>query len=439
MSTKSISNKTKVALVGFGTIGSGVARLLLAEGPRLARAAGIPIELAHVVDPDLKRPRNVTLPEGLLSNDLDRALGDPDVRVVIELIGGTGVAREVVLRALDAGKNVVTANKALVATHGPELFERARRVGRTIAFEAAVAGGLPVIATIGQSLTANRIESIEAILNGTCNFILTHMEQYGLDYADVLAEAQRLGYAEADPTLDVNGADATQKLAILAQMAFGATVDWRDIPRAGIDSIGLSDLLCAEMTGHRIRLIAAARRSPEGIELSVGPTLVPEDAPLADVQGAFNAVSIVGDMAGPIFLQGYGAGQNPTASAVVADVIDTIAGRTAITQAALELWSTPSREPATVRDPATIAGRFYLRVNVQKELDAAAQLSRVLAEHQTPVDSLTQYDDEDSQNLAGIVFLTGQTTEGRIAAAVQQMETLPFVHPEIVRCRVADA
>jgi len=428
----------KVALIGFGTIGSGVARLLLGQGPRLARAARSSVELAYVVDIDLERPRNVTLPPGLLSDDLDRALGDPEVKVVIELIGGTVEAREIVLRALECGKDVVTANKALLATHGPELFAQARASGRTIAFEASVAGSIPVIATIAQSLTANQIESIEAILNGTCNFILTQMEQFGLEYSDVLSEAQRLGYAEADPTMDVDGTDTTQKLAILAQLAFGVSVDWRDIRRTGIDRLTANDIRCAEALGYHVRLVATAQRGPAGLELSVAPTLVAEDTPLAEVQGAFNALQIVGDPIGPLFLHGYGAGQTPTSSAVVADVIDTIVGRTAITEASLELWASQSGEPITVCNPDTIAGRFYLRVNIERKLAAAAQLAGVLADHDTPVDTLVQYEDDEDQNLAGLVVVTGPTTEGHVAAAVEQIEKLPFVRPEIVRCRVAE-
>jgi len=429
--------KVKVALVGFGTIGSGVARLLLEEGPRLARAAGKELDLAYVVDKDLSRPRNVTLPAGLLSDDLDRAMNDPEVSVVIELIGGTGAARTVVLRALEGRKNVVTANKALLATHGPELFDRARRSGRTIAFEAAVAGGIPIIATIGQSLTANRIESIEAILNGTCNFILTQMEQHGLDYSDVLPAAQRLGYAEADPTMDVDGTDATQKLAILAQLAFGVSVDWKNIPRRGIDSLSASDISCAEELGYRVRLIATARRGPGGLELSVAPTLVPESTPLAGVHGAFNALQVVGDAVGPLFLHGLGAGQNPTASAVVADLVDTVAGRTAITFGALNLWSGQNDEAASLCDPRETAGRFYLRLNVEKRLDTAAEVARLLAERQTPVDSLVQYDDDEDERLGGLVVMTGPTTEGHFADAVGQIERLPAVRPGAVRCRVA--
>ncbi|NLE38757.1 MAG: homoserine dehydrogenase [Pirellulaceae bacterium] len=429
--------KTKVALIGFGTIGSGVAKLLLQQPDRLARHAGKQIELAYVVDKDLKRDRGVSLPKGLLSDDMDRALDDPDVKIVIELIGGTDAARTLVLRALESGKDVVTANKALLATHGPELFGKARERGRTIAFEAAVAGGIPIIAAIGQSLTANRIESIEGILNGTCNYILTQMEEFGVDYDKVVADAQRLGYAEADPTMDVEGIDATQKLAILAQLAFGAAVRWQDVSRVGVSSVRVEDMAFAQGMDYRIRLVATARRGSEGLELCVGPTLIPGDKPLAGVQGVFNAVAVVGDAVGPSFFQGLGAGQDPTASSVVADIIDTIAGRTAITFGALNLWSEGGDGPMMC-EPRLVPGRYYLRLNLERRAEAAAEVVRVLREKGVGVNSLVQYEDEDDENLGGMVLMTQRTTEGDTASAMEAIERLPFVRPGGVRFRVAD-
>jgi homoserine dehydrogenase len=434
----------KVALLGFGTIGSGVARLLLEEPDRLARHSRRRVELAYVVDKDLTRPRNVSLPKGLLSDNLDRALDDPAVKVVIELIGGTGVARSVVLRALESGKDVVTANKALLATHGAELFECARRSGRTIAFEAAVAGGIPVIAAIGQSLSANRIESVRGILNGTCNFILTQMERLGLEYANVLAEAQRLGYAEADPTMDVDGSDTTQKLAILAQLAFGAAVDWKSISRTGIDALGRADIRCAERLGYAIRLVASGQLGPDGLELCVAPTLVAKGAPLAGVEGAFNAVEVVGDAVGPVFFRGLGAGQNPTASAVVADLIDTVAGRTAITFAAQNLWSREAGRAVAIRDAKELVGRFYLRAAVRKGKDVVGQIIDLLQQSKIPgpgkdwSDAVAQHDDPENAGLAHVVVTTGAATEGTVAAVVEAIQKMPFVAGPIVRCRVAD-
>jgi homoserine dehydrogenase len=248
----------KVAVVGFGTIGSGVAKLLLTQGERIARHAGCRLQLQHVVDPDLTRPRNVQLPEGMLTADLSRVTDDPEIKVVAQLIGGIEPDRSIMLRLLESGKDVVTANKALLAEHGPEVFHRARQLGRSIAFEASVAGGIPIIAAIGQSLTANQVLSLRGILNGTSNFIVSNMEESGADYAEAVKEAQRLGYAEADPAMDVNGSDAAQKLAILAHLAFGARVQWQDIPRVGIDRLDPADLRYAGELGYRIKLLASA-------------------------------------------------------------------------------------------------------------------------------------------------------------------------------------
>ena len=288
----------KVAVVGFGTIGSGVVKLLLESGERISRRVGRRVELVRVVDTDLARARNVDVPKALLTSDLSQVIDDPEIDVVVQLIGGLEPERTIMLKLLDSGKNVVTANKALLAEHGAELFELARKRHRSIAFEAAVAGGIPIIAAIGQSLAANQIQSIRAILNGTSNFILTQMDEQNADYSAAVAEAQRRGYAEANPAMDVDGSDAAQKLAILAHLAFGARVNWKEIPRTGIDTVDVADLRYARELGYRIKLLAVAELVPEGLELHVSPTLVREGTPLAEVRGAFNAVHVVGRRGG---------------------------------------------------------------------------------------------------------------------------------------------
>ncbi|MGH7193277.1 MAG: homoserine dehydrogenase, partial [Candidatus Saccharimonadales bacterium] len=266
--------KTKVAIVGLGTVGSGVARLLLDYGDRTARHAGRTLWLEQVVVRDLAKPRDCDLPEGILSSDLRKITGNSEISAVAHLVGGLEPARSIMVSLLESGKDVVTANKALLAEHGPELFDLARELGRSIAFEASVAGGIPLIANISQCLSANQIESLTAILNGTSNYILTQMDEPGADYAAALAEAQRLGYAEADPTMDVDGTDTAQKLAILAHLAFGARVHWRDIPRQGVDGLDVTDLRFARELGYRIKLLAVAELAKEGLELHVSPTLV---------------------------------------------------------------------------------------------------------------------------------------------------------------------
>jgi homoserine dehydrogenase len=430
----------KVAIVGFGTIGSGVARLLLDSSSRIARHAGKRVELAHVVDADLSRPRNVPLPKGLLTDDLSRVLDDPDIVAVAQLIGGLEPARTIMLRLLEAGKDVITANKALLAEHGPELFDRARQLGRSIAFEASVAGGIPIIAAIGQCLSANEIRSIHAILNGTSNFILTQMEEQGTDYAASVAEAQRLGYAEADPTMDVDGTDAAQKLAILAHLAFGARIGWNDIPRIGIDTVQVADLRYAKELGYSIKLLAMAELVPEGLELYVSPTLVRHGTPLAEVRGAYNAVRVVGDAVGRVFFHGLGAGQNPTASAVVADLIDTVVGRAAITFRTLELWSDEQAAPVAARDPTKIPGRFYLRMSVEDRPGVLAKIAGILGRHNISIASVIQHEtDDEDDRVVPLVIMTHSAPEGAMTSAIQQIDELPVVRAgSTVRMRVRD-
>jgi homoserine dehydrogenase len=432
----------KVAIVGFGTVGSGVARLLTEQRARIRRRAGRSIELARVVDPDLTRPRNVELPAGLLTDSLAQVLDDPQIGVAVELVGGLEPARTIVLKLLEAGKDIVTANKALLAEHGRELFNRARKLGRSIAFEASVGGGIPIIAAIGQCLSANQIESIHAILNGTSNYILTQMEDQGQDYATALANAQRLGYAEANPAMDVDGSDAAQKLAILAHLAFGARVHWRDIPKVGIDTVELADQRYAKELGYSIKLLAVAQLVPEGLELHVCPTLVRHGTPLAEVRGAYNAIRVVGDAVGRVFFHGQGAGQMPTASAVLADVIDSVVGRAAITFRTLQLWADGREAPVAVRDPAKVAGRYYLRLNVEDRPGVLAEIAGILGRHHVSIASVIQHEtDEEASQADGVVplvIMTHTAPEGAMAQAMAAIDQLSAVRPESVRMRVRD-
>jgi homoserine dehydrogenase len=301
-------NKTKVALVGLGTVGTGVARLLLDHGDRLARHAGHILWLEEVVVKDVTRKRDVDLPQGVLSDDITRITRNPEIEVVALLVGGVEPARTYALQILESGKHLVTANKALLAEHGPELFDRARELGRSIAFDASVGGGIPIITNISQCFVANQVLSLRGILNGTTNFIVSEMEERGAQYAKALKEAQRLGFAEADPSMDVSGSDAAQKLAILAHLAFGARVHWQEIPRVGIDTLDSADLKYARELGYRIKLIAQARLLDTGLEAHVSPTLVKIGLPLAEVRQAYNAISVVGDAVGELFYHGLGAG-----------------------------------------------------------------------------------------------------------------------------------
>ena len=427
----------KVAIIGFGTIGSGVAKLLLEQKERIARHAGRPVELVRVVDKDTARVRNVQLPEGLLTSDVESVIRDPEIQAVVQLIGGLEPERTIMLRMLESGKDVVTANKALLAQHGPELFDRARQLGRTIAFEAAVAGGIPIIATINESLTANQIVSIHAILNGTSNFILTQMDELNTPYSAAVAEAQRLGYAEANPAMDVDGSDAAQKLAILAHLAFGARVNWRDIPRVGIDTVDVADIRFARELGYRIKLLAVAELAPEGLELHVTPTLVRSGTPLAEVRGAYNAIRVVGDAVGRVFLHGWGAGQMPTASAVAADLISTLLGRTAITFRTLNLWSPERPAAAAARDPANIPGRFYLRFHVADRPGVMAEIAGVLGRNGISIASLIQHElEEQKGDGVPLVLMTHTAPEGSMSRAMSEISNLGCVRPGSVRLRV---
>lgn len=430
-------DKTKVAIVGLGTVGSGVARLLLDHGDRTARHAGRTLWLQKAVVRDLRKPRQCDLPPGILTDRLEDVLEDDDIEVVALLIGGLEPARAVMLKLLDAGKDVVTANKALLAEHGAELFDRARLLGRCIAFEAAVAGGIPIISNISQCFSANQITSLQGILNGTSNFIVSQMDDQGWDYARALKEAQRLGYAEEDPTMDVDGTDAAQKLAILAHLAFGARIRWQDIPRQGIDQLDIQDIHFAKELGYRIKLIAQARLGAHGLELSVSPTLIRTGRPLAEVRRNYNAINVVGDAVGDIFFHGQGAGQMPTASAVVADMIDTAVGRTPITFRTLELWS--NREsPVSIRPDDDMPSRYYLRLTVADEPGSLAKITSVLGEHCISISSVIQHEPDPlaKSPQVQLVIMTHEAPEGAARKADEKITQLPVVTGPSVRMRV---
>ena len=367
-----------IALIGCGTVGAGVAKLLLEHPERLQARAGRPLVLRRVVVRDLQKERGVQLPADLLTTDLRTVLRDPTIQVAVELAGGVDFARQAVADLLNAGKDVVTANKALLATHGIEIFDIARRNGRSIAFEASVAGGVPIIAALAQSLAANQILSLQGIVNGTCNFILSQMSEEGQSYAQALAEAQSLGYAEADPTLDVDGSDSVHKLVILAQVAFGVTVPLSAVDRRGITDIQQIDLRYGGELGYTIKLLAEAWHNQQELALHVSPVLVKQRTPLAQVRGAYNAIHVVGDAVGDTLYYGRGAGCMPTASAVVADIIDLAVGRAQRTFQTLRLWSGNGHN-LTVRRLFTVRSRFYLRTMVRDAPSVLGEIAHELA------------------------------------------------------------
>jgi homoserine dehydrogenase len=429
--------KTKVAIIGLGTVGQGVARLLLDHGDRTARHAGRTLWLEKAVVRNLKKARNCDLPKGVLTDRVDDVINNPEIKVVALLIGGLEPERTIMLRLLESGKDVVTANKALLAEHGPELFDRARELGRSIAFEASVAGGIPIVTNISQCLSANQIKSLHGILNGTSNYILTKMHDDGASFGTVLAEAQRLGYAEANPAMDVDGSDAAQKLAILAHLAFGARVDWKDIPRTGIDTLDIADVRYAQQMKYKIKLLAVADLVGETLELDVSPALVRAGTPLAEVSGPFNAIRVEGDAVGPLFFHGQGAGQMPTASAVVADMIDTAVGRTAITFRTLELWSNRQARVTTAPSDAARA-RFYLRVMVDDHPGVLAQVTTVLGAHDISIASVLQQEPLETDGVVPLIIMTHETSEGAAARACDAIDKLAPVRGRTVRMWVRD-
>jgi homoserine dehydrogenase len=429
--------KIGVAIIGMGTVGTGVAKILLDHGDRTARHAGKTLWLRHAVVRDLKKDRGFVVPDGVLIDDIETVIAAKDVQVVVQLIGGIEPARSVMLRLLESGKDVVTANKALLAEHGPELFEKARQLGRSIAFEASVAGGIPIVTNISQCLSANQIKSLNGILNGTSNYIITRMDLEGTAYDAAVKEAQDLGFAEADPAFDVDGTDAAQKLAILAHLAFGARVHWSDIPKRGIDQLNDLDLKYAKHLGYRIKLIGLSRQTPEGLQAVVGPMLVKAGTPLAEVRANYNAVSVDGDAVGPVFYHGQGAGQMPTASAVVADLIDTAVGRTAITFKTLELWSNESNR-IEMAQPGNLTGRFYLRFNVDDVPNVMAQIAGVLGQHNISIASVYQHDDDIKDGVVPVVFVTKETTESAANSAIEEIEKLNCIQPDSERLRILE-
>lgn len=415
-----------IALVGCGTVGAGVVRILTEHADRLTARSGRRIELRHVIVRDLAKSRPVSIPAALVGTDPTPIYADPKVDIVVELIGGTTTARQVVLKALAAGKHVVTANKALLAEHGAEIFAAARAAERTVCFEAAVAGGVPIIRALAESLSANQVTAIQGILNGTSNFILSSMADRGISYAMALAEAQRLGYAEADPTLDVDGSDAAHKLAVLAQIAFGVQAKPGEIEKVGIDRIDAMDIRFANELGYTIKLLAEAWADGQHVALHVAPVLLRHTDMLAQVRGAFNAVQVVGDVLGETLYQGPGAGMMPTASAVVSDVIDLAVGRAQRTFVAARLWSSEGRG-FNVTPSEKVRSRFYLRLLVADLPGVLADVCRILADRGISISSMIQHETQEGhpEQTVPLVIMTHTAATGDFKAAVTKIDQLP--------------
>ncbi|HUW99715.1 MAG TPA: homoserine dehydrogenase [Phycisphaerae bacterium] len=425
-----------VAVVGFGTVGTGVVRLLMKDAARIEQAAGCQLALRHVCDADLKRPRSVQAPKDLLTDDLERVLADDQTQIVVETVGGTTVAVDIMKRALAAGKDVVTANKAALAERGAELFEAARRARRSISFEASCAAGIPVIRAIRDGLVANRITALLGILNGTCNYILTEMSATGEGYGRALADAQAKGYAEADPRLDVSGEDARHKLAILAGLAFGAEVRVGDVYVEGIADLDPSDIRYGKQLGYTLKLLAIGRDVDGALSLRVHPTFVPDGSPLATVGGADNAVLVTGHAVGDTFYVGPGAGQMPTASSIVADIVDAALGRARITFEHVALLAGRGRA-VPVQPIQDVWTRYYLRFDVVDEPGILASIAGVLGRHKISIASVLQHESASPESVP-LVITTHLAREGSVSAALEEIRRLAVVVGRSVRIRMLE-
>lgn len=431
----------KVGLLGMGTVGGGTFNVLQRNQSEIERRAGRGIEVSMVADLDVARAQALVGPGVLVVADARAVIANPEIDIVIELIGGYGIAKALVLEAIAAGKHVVTANKALLAVHGTEIFAAAQARGVMVGFEAAVAGGIPIIKSLREGLTANRIEWVAGIINGTTNFILSEMRDKGLDFGDVLQEAQRLGYAEADPTFDIEGVDAAHKVTLMSAIAFGIPVQFDKAYVEGITQLGAADIKYAEQLGYRIKLLGITKRTAQGIELRVHPSLVPQQRLIANVEGAMNAVMVQADAVGTTLYYGKGAGAEPTASAVIADLVDITRLHTADPEHRVPhlAFQPDAMSKLQVLPMAEVVTSYYLRLRVADQAGVLAKLTGLLAEAGISIDAVLQRE-ADQVSLAGenqtdVIILTHDTREGTLNAVLAQMQALPTVMAPIVRIR----
>jgi len=428
----------KVGVLGLGTVGGGTVNVLKRNAAEIARRAGREIIITRASAKDLNKVRICDTEGIILSADPMDIINDPEIEIVVELIGGGGVVKDWILKALENGKHVVTANKSLIALHGNEIFAKASEKGVIVAFEAAVAGGIPIIKAIREGLAGNEIEWLAGIINGTGNFILTEMRDKGRDFDDVLAEAQALGYAEADPTFDVEGIDAAHKLTILASIAFGIPLQFDKIYTEGISRITRLDVEYAERLGYRIKHLGIARKTPEGIELRVHPTLIPERRLIANVNGVMNAIVVRGDAVGNTLYYGPGAGAEPTASAVVADIVDVARALTSDPENRVPhlAFQAESLSDILVLHPDNFKTSYYLRLCTEDKPGVLADVTRILADHNISIEAIIQKEALPDETLIPIILLTQITLEKEMNAAIAAIEALDTVNGKVNRIRL---
>ena len=429
-----------VGLIGIGTVGGGTWNVLKRNADEISRRAGRPIRITAVADKNVELAKQVTGGAARVTDDAFSLVNDPEIDIIVELIGGYGVAREVVMQAIANGKHVVTANKALLAVHGTEIFTAAQQKGVMVAFEAAVAGGIPIIKALREGLSANRIEWAAGIINGTTNFILSEMRDKGLSFDDVLKEAQRLGYAEADPTFDIEGVDAAHKATLIASIAFGIPVQFDKAYIEGITKLEASDIKYAEQLGYRIKLLGIAKRRENGIELRVHPTLIPAKRLLANVEGAMNAVVVKGDAVGTTLYYGKGAGAEPTASSVIADIVDVTRLATADPEHRVPhlAFHPDSMSNPPILPLSEIETGYYLRLRVEDKPGVLADVTRILADQGISIDAMLQREPEEGEGETDIIILTHVCKESCADAAIARIEGLAAQKGKVKRIRLEE-
>ncbi len=429
-----------IGLLGIGTVGGGTYTVLKRNHEEIARRAGRDIVITMIADKDLEKARKLADPGVMVTDNAHEITTHPDIDIVVELIGGQTIAKDLILEAIAHGKHVVTANKALLANHGTEIFAVARAKGAIVAFEAAVAGGIPIIKALREGLTANRITWIAGIINGTANFILSEMREKGLSFAQVLEQAQKLGYAEADPTYDIEGIDAAHKITLMSAIAFGIPVQFSKVYTEGITQLTGEDIRYAEELGYRIKLLGITKRVEKGIELRVHPTLIPERRLIANVEGVMNAVVVRGDAVGATLYYGAGAGAEPTASSVIADLVDVTRMQTADP---MHRVPTLSFQPDLLSDTPVIPMEevetaYYLRMQVIDKPGVMAEITRIVAENNISISALIQKEASPNSDRVSIIMLTHLTVEKNINAAIARIEALPVVAGKVIRIRIEE-
>ena len=448
MKAKVKSRKSKVSsrkainvgLLGIGTVGGGTFAVLARNQEEIERRAGCAITMKMVADKDIARARRLVGKKAVVTADANDVVTHPDIDIVVELIGGTGIAKELILKAIKNGKHVVTANKSLLAQHGNEIFAAARREDVMVAFEAAVGGGIPIIKSLREGLTANRIEWIAGIINGTSNFILSEMRDKGSSFSDVLKEAQKRGYAEADPTFDIEGVDAAHKLTIMAAIGFGIPMQFKAAYTEGISKLAQEDIRYAEELGYRIKLLGITKRKPKGFELRVHPTLIPARRLIANVEGVMNAILVKGDAVGQTMHYGAGAGAEPTASAVVADLVDVARMLTSDPEHRVpHLAFQPDRlSDIPILPMGEVETSYYLRMRVLDKPGVLAEITRIFADLSISIDAMVQKEPREGEEQADIILLTHMTVEKRANAAIAKIEKLPVVVGKVTRIRLEE-